>query len=112
MRDFPKKIKRLLRELAAIAYEEELRRALLPLAAAFDEWKAGKITSGELDAVIHDYHQDPSRKFFSKYNDGALDIFVAHAIVTGILDKSQVPSELFDHLSRAIAFYENQETSS
>lgn len=112
MRDFPKKVQRLLREQAALAYEEELRRALLPLATAFDQWKAGKIKSRELDAALNDFHQGPSRKLFSKYNDGLLNIFVAHAIVTGILDKTQVPPELLDHLSSAIAFYESQETSS
>jgi len=30
------------------AYEEEIRRALVPLAAAFDAWRAGTITSGAL----------------------------------------------------------------
>jgi len=45
---------------------------------------------------------------FSKYDTGLLEVAVAHAIVSGILDKEQVPLELLEHLSRAIAFYEGQ----
>jgi hypothetical protein len=62
MRDIPKQIKRLLREQAMLAHEEELRRALLPIAAAFEEWKKGEISSGELSIRIHEFHQGPSRK--------------------------------------------------
>jgi len=40
-KEIPKRIKRLLREQMGKAYEEEIRRALLPIAAAFEEWKAG-----------------------------------------------------------------------
>jgi hypothetical protein len=106
MRDMPKRIKRLLREQAMLAHEEELRRALLPIAAAFEEWKKGGLGSGELRDMIHEYHQGPARRLFSKYNNGPLDAVVAYAIVSGILDASRVPDELLEYLSTAIAFYE------
>jgi hypothetical protein len=38
MADAPKRIKRLLREYAGAAHEEELRRALLPVSEAFGRW--------------------------------------------------------------------------
>ena len=109
MRDTSKRIKRLLREQAMLAHEEELRRALLPLAAAFEEWKKGDLGSGELSVKIHEFHQGPSRRLFNKYNDGPLDAVVAYAIVSGILDASQVPDELLEYLSTAIAFYKKEE---
>jgi hypothetical protein len=112
MRDTSKRIKRLLREQAALAHEEELRRALLPLAAAFEEWKAGDLSSGALGVRIHEFHQGPSRRLFSKYNNAPLDTVVAYAIVSGILDASQVPDELQEHLSTAIAFYKKEEPGS
>jgi hypothetical protein len=38
MADVPKRIKRLLREYAAAAHEEDLRRALLPVSEVFGQW--------------------------------------------------------------------------
>src|SRR5215213_10398510 len=101
MRDTSKRIKRLLREQAALAHEEELRRALLPLAAAFEEWKKEDLSSGELSVKIHEFHRGPSRQLFSRYNNGPLDAVVASSIVSGILDASQVPDELLEYLSTA-----------
>jgi hypothetical protein len=112
MGDTSKRIKRLLREQAALAHEEELRRALLPLAAAFEEWKKGDLSSGELSVKIHKFHQGPSRQLFNKYNNGPLDTVVAYAIVSGILDASQVPDELLEYLSTAIAFYKKEDPGS
>jgi hypothetical protein len=44
----PKRIKRLLREFAAKAHEEELRRALTPLAHAFERWSSRSARSRAL----------------------------------------------------------------
>ena len=57
MGDIPKRVKRLLREYASAAHEEELRRALLPLAEAFKRWEHGDLDSGELSDLIHRFHQ-------------------------------------------------------
>ena len=46
MEEVSKRVKRALRELAATAHEEELRRALLPLADALEAWKSGKVSGG------------------------------------------------------------------
>lgn len=108
MQDIPKRIKRLLREQSMLAHEEELRRALLPLANSFEEWKAGKLDSGRLSLMIHDFHQGPSRELFSKYNSAFLELNVAGAIVGGILDRKTIPEEVLEHLSKAIAFCEDK----
>jgi hypothetical protein len=110
MEAVPKRIKRLLRDHAAAAHEEELRRALLPLSAAFDKWKQGHLSSGELSELIHEFHQGPARDLFVKYNRRLLGTAVAHAIVAGVLNRATVPAELLDHLSRAIDYHEAEES--
>jgi hypothetical protein len=58
--DTPKRLRRLLRDCAATAHEEELRRALLPVAEAFKQWEQGTVESGELSELIHRFHQGPA----------------------------------------------------
>ena len=79
-----KSVKRALRELAAAAHEEELRRALLPVAAAFEEWRSGQLGSGELTERMHEFHQGPARELYKRYNSGPLEFAVAQAIVAGV----------------------------
>ena len=103
---------RALRALAAAAHEEELRRALVPLQAAFDRWKRGELSSAELSDAIHQFHQGPAREVFDRYNSGVLEAAVAQAIVSGFIDRSGVAPEVLSHLARAIAFYESQRETS
>ena len=60
MKGLSKRVKRLLRDAAAAAHEEELRRALLPVAEAFERWKAGQLGSGELSEIIHRSTRGPT----------------------------------------------------
>ena len=106
MNDYPKSIKRLLREFAAEAYEKELSRELARLDKSFSEWRDGNINSGELSYRIHQYETDASRELFKKYNEGENDFNVAYAIVTGILNRQDVPEELIEAIDKQITFYE------
>lgn len=112
MAETPKRIRRLLREHAADAHEEELRRALLPVAEAFRRWERGELGSGELSETIHRFHQGPARQLFVRYNTPHLELAVAYAITVGILDRQKIPAELRDHLARALEFYEGQRAPS
>lgn len=94
MTDTPKRIKRLLREYAGAAHEEELRRALLTLAGAFKRWEHGNLASGDLSEIIHHFHQGPARDFYVRYNTAPLEFAVAYAITIGILDRQTIPAEL------------------
>jgi hypothetical protein len=58
MADAPKRIKRLLREYAAAAHEEELRRALLPVSEGFKRWERG----------------GPARDLWARYNTPHLEM--------------------------------------
>lgn len=111
MADTPKRIKRLLREHAREAHEEELRRALVPVAEAFKRWERGELGSGELSEIIHRFHQGPSRELFVRYNTPYLEMAVAYAIAAGVLDRQKIPTELRDHLARALEFYESEQAT-
>ena len=105
MKEVSKAVKRSLRELAAISHEEELRRALLPLAEAFDAWKAGKLTGGDLVEAIHLFHQGPARELYLRYERPLLSSSVAQAIVNGTIKKETVPAEVLEHLAGMLEFY-------
>ncbi len=107
MSEYPTHIKKLIRHYVTLAYEEELRWALESLAAKFDEWRAGRLSSDELSQAIHEFHQGPSRDLFTKYNEPYFphDLAVAHAIATGVLDQAQMEQDLLDHLDPIIQSY-------
>ena len=112
MADTPKAVRRLLREHAAQAHEDELRRALVPVGEAFKRWERSELGSGELSDIIHHFHQGPARDLFGRYNNPYMDLVVAYAITVGVLDRQTIPAELLDHLARALAFCESQQATS
>lgn len=102
----PKAIRRALREAAGNAYEAELRRALVELGAAFDEWREKRLSSGDLAYRIHRFHDGAARDLWKKYNYAPTESVVAHAIATGVVNRSAVSPDLLAYLQRAIRFYE------
>jgi hypothetical protein len=101
---------KLIRQYARQAHEEELRRALEPLAQKFDEWRAGSVSSGELTELIHKFHSGPSRELFTFYNEPSLlDLAVARAIVVGFLDEKEIDKAVLSHLEPAMQLYRERE---
>ena len=78
MREYPKKIKKLIREFAAEAHERELHRELAKLDCHFAEWRSGKLGSGVLSDEIHKYDNGPSRELFKRYNGELTDMMVVY----------------------------------
>ena len=111
MVDASKRIKRLLREYAAAAHEEELRRALLPVSEGFKRWERGELGSGELSEIIHQFHQGPARELWVRYNTPLLEMVVTFAITTGVLGRNTIPGELLEHLAGAMRFYEEDQAT-
>ena len=62
-----KAIRRQTSELADQAYEDELHRALTPLAEAFERWKVGATSSVAIPDLTHDSHPGPSRQLRGMY---------------------------------------------
>jgi hypothetical protein len=110
MADVPKRIKRLLREYAGAAHEEELRRALLPVSEAFERLARRELSSGELSEIIHRFHQGPARELWVRYNTSHLEMPVAFAITTGVLARQTIPAELLEHYR--LAFEEPRKQAS
>ena len=106
-RDYPKSIRRQLRELRAQAHENELARELAKLAAKFDEWRAGKIDAWELTDLVHKYHNGPARELYSFYDSGDDDLLVASALMKGILSEADVPEDVRKHIQGLIDFYKS-----
>lgn len=106
MRDYPKKIKKLIREFAAEAHERELHRELAKLDRHFAEWRTGQLGSGELSDEIHQYETGPSRELFKRYNDGLPDMMVAYAIAAGILRREEIPAELLEALINPLEYFD------
>lgn len=111
MAETPKRIKHLLCEYAAAAHEEELRRALLPVAEAFKRWEGEELDSGELSEIIHKFHQGPARDLWVRYNTTHLEMPVAFAITTGLLRRDTIPAELLDHLAGPMRFYAEEQAT-
>ncbi len=105
MKDYPKSIKRLLREYMTEAYERELHRELTRLDQSFAQWRDGTISSGELSYRIHQYETGPSRELYRQYNESPHEMTVAYAIVIGILDQGKVPPELLEAIKGPLDFY-------
>ena len=61
MTETSKRIKRMIREYAAAAHKEELRRALLPLADAFKRWEREELDRFALQDLIDQFHQGAAR---------------------------------------------------
>jgi hypothetical protein len=111
MHQYPKHIKRLIREYAAQAYEIELGQALGELEQQFALWRSGQISAGELSDRIHAFHQGPSRELWGRYNARIDDMMVAQAIVTGLLPRETIPAELLEALQPSMNFYARQQAA-
>ncbi len=109
MRDYPKHIKRLLRESMAEAYERELHRELTKLDQSFAEWRNGTISSGELSYRIHQYEIGPSRELYKPYNQGEPDMNVAYAITTGLLNRAEIDGEVLEAIAGPLNFYKSMQ---
>jgi len=101
----PKRVKVELGELANQAHENELGRELEKLAQHFDEWRAGKIDAASLTELIHQYHNGPARQLWKKYNSGFVEMLVAQAVMSGMLQREQVTGETWPYVKEAIEKY-------
>ena len=102
MNDYPKRLKRQFRELAAAAHERAVRAQLEELMAAFQQWHAGKLGTWELTDLIHRFHDGAARDLFVFYTRAQPNMAVAHAIATGVLQEAEVPAEVRQALAGLI----------
>jgi hypothetical protein len=102
-----KRIRGVLRRLAATALEQELQQLPKELDASFDRWRKGEMDGQYLVAKVDEFAKGPARRRLTqRYStDGIVHMNVAQAIVRGLLTPGEVPAELNVALERAIEFY-------
>ena len=66
----------------------------------------GKLTSFEMEELVHKYDCDESRKLWSLYNTLSLEPIVARAIVIGLLSEEEVGSPIIKLLKEQITFFQ------
>jgi hypothetical protein len=91
-----------LRERAGQAYDEELRRALVPVAEAFQCWKLRTAPSVEISGQIHEFYEGPQREPRGTYQTLEPDGLVVRAVAPGILAKESLPRDVAASLAGAI----------
>jgi hypothetical protein len=111
MPETTKRIKRLVREDAAIAHDRELGQALRDLDVQFGRWQNGEISAAELNDVIHQFHDGSAREAWRKYATNRLEAALGLAVVTGIVRKEELPAELLQHLAGFIDFYKADQSA-
>jgi hypothetical protein len=103
--DLSKRLRSIVRELAAKAHEREMRKLLAPVANSFAAWRSGtKGTWALLEDI--DRFNLPRRRLTQRYETTSIaPMMVAYALVAGFLREDEVPAEVLDALSKPIAFY-------
>lgn len=98
MQDYPKRIKKQLRELSGKAYQRDLDAALLDLYKQFEAWQQSKIDCWDLNDVIHKFHDGISRDLYKSYvmlGNSHNGFLVADALGRKILRREEVTDEVY-----------------
>ncbi len=99
-----KATRRSLGKPAAFSLQEEFRRALLPVAAAFEPWRAGGQGSRELAAGAHGCRQGPTLELPERHDPGRLEFAAANGIVSGVIRRYSVSAKVGECCRGGIAF--------
>jgi hypothetical protein len=104
-----KKLKAMLREHVGRAWEAEMGAALGALSAKFDEWRAGAMSTADLDAAVHDYHDGVAREMWKRFSTNDPVIPLAHAVATGVLPQDSLPPEVVERIASMVGLLEELE---
>ena len=92
--NYSKPTRKKLRELAGLAHERELSRALETLDSHFTRWRQQEIDCFELNDRIHSFHQKTSRELWKTYSSMEDDFLVCRAVKLGFLSREEVPEKV------------------
>ncbi len=79
-----KLIRKKLGELAGLAHERELSRAMETLDKHFTQWRRQEIDCFELNDRIHCFHQNTSSELWKTYSSMEDDFLVCRAVKLGL----------------------------
>ncbi len=103
-----KGLRKKLHELKIEAHEREIKKHLIELSAKFEDWKRGKMSSGELSVHIHEYDKGPSKWMMGFYNDIDYEVSIARAVAIGLLAREEVPDDILEIIENQIKYFENE----
>lgn len=98
--------RRILRDLAGVAYERELRKALLDLHDRFHDWLKDRTDAFALSDAIHAFHDGAARDLYVFYTRGRPEMQVARAVAHDVLSRDEVPESILHELASLIEFFE------
>ena len=94
--------RRRMSELARLAYQRDLDAELGNLEAEFRRWRARELSPHDLADLIHAFHQGPSRRLYSKYDQSIREFAVADAVRRGVLTEVEVGPEILALLPQLV----------
>jgi hypothetical protein len=105
---FTKRERAELKELAASAWEAELRDELEKLFEDFLKWADNGMDAFELSERIHEFHNGVSRDLYGRYTALHPEITVPRAVALGLLGEDELSEGLLQKLSAQIERYRSQ----
>ncbi len=94
--------RRMLRELAGLAYDAEAGEALGKLEGEFRRWRERAIGPDDLIHAIHQFHQHAARDLFNTYSLRDERLVVMRAVARGYVREDQIPDPLRTMLQEQI----------
>lgn len=107
MTEHAKHLREALLQLSETAHEREREQLLAVLAGHFDDWRDGKMTTGELCAAIDRYHDEYSKELETRYQTFNVDILVAQAVAREIIGAEEIPEELKAHVQEGVDLFKS-----
>jgi hypothetical protein len=96
---YAKTIRKKLRELAGLAHERELSRAMETLDSYFVRWHRQEIDCFELNDQIHSFHQKTSQELWKTHSSMEDNFLVCRAVKLGILSKEDVAEKVAEAIN-------------
>jgi hypothetical protein len=103
MPEYPKRIKKALREIAAVAHERAVRDHLSRLALDFDRWKSGELGTWDLVDLVHRFHNGPDREMYIFYTEPDPVFAVVRGLFDGFLKEDEIPGDVLEAIGPVIA---------
>lgn len=88
-----------------------MKAALGALAAKFDEWRAGSLSSSGLDAAIHSCHNGIAREIWGRYSGSNRKMALAYSVAAGFIEEQSLPPELQEHIALLVEFFRQKQKS-
>lgn len=89
----------MLRDWCTVAYQRELGAELVKLRDSFHQWETGVLDEFALRDAIQTFHEGQARELNARYGALKDDFLVAAAIARGVIEKTELTSELLDAIT-------------